>query len=380
MNQKSRLIDQYKLKILCDSLCDQIEEFLDLYHIDYKYANRMITMSCPIHGGDNESAINIYPEGDTYRGNWKCRTHNCHEIFKGSIIGFVRGILSREQLNWTKNGDPMVSFEDTITFIEKFLNKSLKDIKVSKTFKEKQKFSSMIGYMQKSIDEPDSKITRNQIIKKLEIPAQYYLDRGYSAEILRKYDVGLCKEQHKSMSNRVVVPIYDNSYSYMVGCTGRSILPVCDKCELYHTGACPDPAYAYLYSKWKHSFGSKTENHLYNMWFAKKYIQDSATAIIVESPGNVWKLEENGIHNAVAIFGTNMSDFQKILLDGSGAMNLIILTDNDGPGDIAAEKIIKKCQNTYKTYRLKISKNDVAELSSEEIEIEIKEAIQKLRL
>ncbi|NDC71851.1 MAG: hypothetical protein EBZ62_00150, partial [Sphingobacteriia bacterium] len=36
----------------------------------------------------------------------------------------------------------------------------------------------------------------------------------------------------------------------------------------------------------------------------------SHTAIIVESPGNVWRLEENGIHNSVALFGSSLSDRQ----------------------------------------------------------------------
>ena len=73
---KSRLNDQAKLKIVCDELCDNITSLLDSFGLDYKVNQKMISMSCPIHGGDNPSAVNIYPEGDQYRGNWKCRTHS----------------------------------------------------------------------------------------------------------------------------------------------------------------------------------------------------------------------------------------------------------------------------------------------------------------
>ena len=67
----------------------------------------------------------------------------------------------------------------------------------------------------------------------------------------------------------------------------------------------------WIHSKWRHNKDFKTQEHLYNMWFAKEFIQSTRTAIIVESPGNVWRLEEAGIHNSVAIFGTNLSIKQK---------------------------------------------------------------------
>ena len=126
------------------------------------------------------------------------------------------------------------------------------------------------------------------------------------------------------------------------------------------------------YSKWKHSADFKSQNHLYNFWFARKHILNSGIAIIVESPGNVWRLEENGIHNSVAMFGSSLSDRQKILLDSSGAMSLVILTDNDDAGRKAAEQIQQKCQNTYRIFVPKISKSDVGEMTSEEINTEIK--------
>ena len=89
---KSNSYDQHKLKILSDSLCDNIEELLEILNIsEYKLSDKMIAMNCPIHQGDNPSALNLYYVGDSYRGNWKCRTHNCEEIFKPSILGFVRG-------------------------------------------------------------------------------------------------------------------------------------------------------------------------------------------------------------------------------------------------------------------------------------------------
>ena len=65
---------------------DHIEDLLTYFDLEYRSNDKMISMSCPIHGGDNSGAINLYVQGDTYRGNWKCRTHGCEKIFKGSII------------------------------------------------------------------------------------------------------------------------------------------------------------------------------------------------------------------------------------------------------------------------------------------------------
>lgn len=378
---KSHLNDQFKLKAICDQVCDNIEELLNVLNIEYKTNSKMIIMSCPIHGGDNISALNLYPEGDTYRGNWKCRTHNCEKIFKGSILGFIRGVLSHYEHGWRQPGDSMCSFDDAVNYALSFIKKDIKDIKISKTEKEKKQFTNVVGYINKNIDKPSSRITRSQIIKSLEIPAQYYINRNYSSNILNKYDVGLCTKLDKEMSNRIVVPIYDNDYHYMVGCTGRSIYEKCDQCKAYHnsTENCPSAENIWKYPKWKHSTDFKSQNTLYNFWFAKEHILKLSTAIIVESPGNVWRLEENNIHNSVAIFGSSLSDRQKILLDSSGAMNLVVLTDNDEAGLKAAQQIKQKCQNTYRIFIPTISKNDIGEMTSEEINTEIKTYLETIK-
>jgi 5S rRNA maturation endonuclease (ribonuclease M5) len=380
MTKKSHSFDQEKLKIVCDELCDNIEQLLDSFDLEYRLNNKLITMCCPIHNGDNISALNIYPEGERYRGNWVCRTHNCEKVFKQSIIGFIRGIISNKKYNWSKDGDQTCSFQEAINYAQSFLKKDFDKIKISKTDREKKTFTNIVNYLNKEPENNISRITRSHIIKSIQIPATYYIHRNYSPETLSKYDVGLCDKPDKPMYNRVVVPIYDSSYEYMVGCTGRSIFEKCDKCESYHNhkNECPPPDKRWLYPKWKHSSDLKSQNHLYNFWFAQKHILKSTVAIIVESPGNVWRLEENGIHNSVAIFGSSLSDRQKILLDSSGAMTLIILTDNDDAGKQAAEQIKQKCQNTYRIFIPSISKPDVGEMTKEEIKNEIVDYLEKI--
>ncbi|NDD84895.1 hypothetical protein EBZ38_11590, partial [bacterium] len=112
--RKSRLNNQDKLKVVCDDLCNNISDLLDVLDLKYSINAKMVSMCCPIHGGDNPSAINLYYTGDYYRGNWKCRTHNCEEIFKGSIIGFVRGVISSQKYGWAKDGDEACSFDEAV--------------------------------------------------------------------------------------------------------------------------------------------------------------------------------------------------------------------------------------------------------------------------
>lgn len=377
---KSLLSDQSKLKIICDHVCDDIERLLDTLNIEYKFNNKMISMCCPIHEGDNPSAVNIYPYGDYYRGNWKCRTHGCDNIFKGSIIGFIRGVLSRQKYNWSKDGDNTCSFDEAVNFALEFINKDIKQIKVSKSDAEKTSFTRIVQNI-KQVDDTNGfpKITRTQVRQSLVIPAKYYLDRNYTIDILNKYDVGLCDKANKEMYNRVVVPIYCNDGKNIIGCTGRSIFEKCDKCSGFHDpkDSCPDKDNLWKFSKWKHNQGFKCQNHLYNFANAKDYIQKTKTIIIVESPGNVWRLEQNGIHNSVAIFGSSLSDRQKLLIDCSGAMNIIVLTDNDEAGEKAYRQIQDKCKKIYRIYRPIISKNDIGDMTSEEIEIQIKQYIEK---
>lgn len=382
--------DQNQLKVICDKLCDRIEDLLDFFDIEYRSANsNMITMSCPIHDGDNKSALNIYHEGDSYRGNWKCRTHGCEKIFKESILGFIRGILSNKKHNWSQKQNKICSFKEAVEFAQSFLGDKIINLGESTRDNEKHMFTKIMQNFSNTsksaeIDNDDEEakpqLTKQVVRSSLKIPAEYYINRGYTFEILDKYDIGLCDKPNKEMSNRVVAPIYDQTGFYVVGCTGRSIFDKCDKCNYYHdhNDDCPAEEIAYRYCKWKHSSGFKAQNHLYNIWFAQEHIKKSHAAIIVESPGNVWRLAEAGFHNAVAIFGSSLSDRQKIMLDASGAMTIVVLTDNDDAGNKAAEQIKSKCQNTYKIIRPQLIKSDIGEMTVEEVKSLIVPILEKI--
>ena len=184
------------------------------------------------------------------------------------------------------------------------------------------------------------------------------------------------------MSGRVVVPIYDNTGKYMVGCTGRSIHPYCEDCSSWHPiGFHTGKDGAYYWSKWRHNKNFEAENHLYNYWNAKDYIIKSGVVILVESPGNVWKLEQYEIHNSVGIFGTDLSFNQKMILDSSGAMSIILLLDPDNAGIEASKRIKEQCERQYRMFFPKIDVNcDIGDMTNDLVTNDIKPIIDKIVL
>ena len=188
-------IDQNKLKVLCDILCDKITDLLDCLDVEYKENGKMITMACPIHDGDNKSAVNIYHEGDMYRGNWKCRTHCCEESFKDLLLDLLEVFCLLNVKDWMKPGDEMVSFKETLDFCTKFANQDLDDIKINEVHTNKKNFTNVINNISNKPEKHITYISRNQIRSSLEIPSQYYIDRGYSSRDTRKIR---CWELHQT--------------------------------------------------------------------------------------------------------------------------------------------------------------------------------------
>ena len=360
-------LSQNQLIKISDILCDNIDLVFDKLNIRLYQSGNSYSGKCPVHCGNNNHAIHIYPDGHTHRGYWRCVTRGCHNTFKPTIIGFIRGVLSNQNYNWNKPTDKFESFENTLKFISETLKVDLNNIEISHEELEKKRFLAQTRWevpMQK--DKP--LIKRQTIQSRLSLPPHYFINRGFSAETLKKYDVGYCDNPKKEMYQRCIVLVYDESYNYLVGCLGRSIFDACEKCGDYHNpkDGCIN------FPKWKNSKYFNKKNSLYNYWFAKEYIKKSKTAILVESCANVWKLEECGIHNAIALYGSELSDSQEFLIEKLGCMRLITIMDNDDAGKQASKRIYDKCSDFYNVKNIEISKyNDIADMTKEEVNKQI---------
>ena len=345
-----------QLEILNTKLEDKLGVLLDRLGLEYIEMSQSFRGSCPIHEGDNETAFCLYKYPVP---NWCCFTHHCHHNkhtdgheYGKSVVGLVQAV--RE---CTKG--------DAVRFIEGLVG-DVGEVHEPIDF-DKKRFIDESGILNDDIlDENQLDITQNELRKRIEIPAQFFVDRGYTPEILSKYDIGLCTNPFNRMYNRVVVPHYNTDGDKVLGYVGRSVFPKCDECRLHHDTnmPCPQDKPAKIRCvKWLNSPHFATGNHLYNYCYAKNSIKDTGVAIIVEGAADVWKLEQSGIHNGLAVFGAGLKENQKKILNASGALTLILMMDNDEAGQKAASKIKAGCHREYRILQPEFKAKDVGELS-----------------
>ena len=330
-----------KIKAISDQLVSRISDLLDYFEIEYEFFDNRVSFACPIHQGDNTTALNIFISGDYAKGNWQCWTHHCESRYKQDILGFLQGLLSSRK-------DEEVGFGETLKFACKFLDSSFNDIQISEK-DDKQQFVELANKVFEKHTNHSKGISRAEIRQRIKIPATYYIDRGFLPETLDKFDVGLCDTPRKPMSNRIVVPVYDDNHEHMIGCVGRSTNPQFNP-------------------KWLNSKGFNSGASLYNYWHAKDHILESQVAILVEGQGDVWRLYEAGIYNVVGMFGCSLGEQQKIILERSGALKLVVMTDADEAGLVARDKIAEQCERMYNIKFVDLPQKDVGDMSVEEID------------
>jgi 5S rRNA maturation endonuclease (ribonuclease M5) len=327
-------LTQTTLHNISSRMTDHIPRLLEYFKIEAEEHSDRFAFPCPIHGGDNPNGCCIYRNGV-----WQCWTNNCHEEYKNSFIGFIRAMLCVKR-------NKSVSLDGSVEFCEYFLGENVADMDDNSA---KTEIDSC-AIFRKQPEKIGTQIERATIRAKLDIPSNYYINRGFLANTLDKFDVGLCLEAGKPMSNRVVVPIYDQENDY-VGCAGRSINEQ-------------------LKPKWLYSKGFK-KCVLYGFNLAKEHILRTQAVILVEGQGDVWRMYEAGYPQSVGIFGCSLTDDQLLLLESSGALNVIVLTDSDNAGEKAYQQIVKKCGRRFNYTRPKISSKDVGDMSIQQIKEEL---------
>jgi len=345
-------ITKPQISHLCNQLFDRVSDLLDHFEIEPVQHHNRLVFPCPIHGGDNPEGCSIFTDGDVIKGNWKCWTRQCEEDFASSLLGFVRGVLSYRL-------DKEVNMITAFKYCLKFLDTKIENLETYSEPLEINKELKLLEIFEKKPQRFSHPVKREEVRRRINIPAKYYINRGYYPETLDLFDVGLCLEKNRPMSGRIVVPIYDEDYNY-VGCVGRSTSPD-------------------MQPKWLHSKGFR-KSYLYGLNLALEHIRKTGTVILVEGQGDVWKMHEAGFPNTVGIFGASLTDDQLVLLEQSGALNVVILTDSDEAGEKAAEQIAEKCGRRFNYYRPKISEKDVGDMTTDQIKEELSDQIQGVSL
>lgn len=354
----------YNTSLINESVLVNIEKILTHFKVNYYLRGNKISAACPIHGGDNYSAFCILTEGV---GNWMCYTHRCHEKYGNSngasLIKLVQALLNT-------NSKKQYTFSDTVRWIKDFTNISDEELVQSQVDLLHSDFISLTKHLSYKDTKANEFIPKELIAGRLKIPSDYFLGRGFLASTLEHFSVGDCLDSTRAMYERSVVPFFDDTGKYVVGCSGRSMFEKCSTCSTYHNPKtrCPiNGQEKSLFSKWKHSGGFNAENYLYNLNNAKEYLK-SKTIVLVESPGNVWRLFEAGILNAVATLGTKFTDSQKGILECLGIENIILARDSGEPGRIMSEMVKDKCYRIFNYNVVETPYDDIGETPIEVVQ------------
>lgn len=337
--------------VLNDMIALRMADVLDALCVEYRDDSRMIKCCCPIHGGDNYSAINYYKDGWKVAGYWVCNTRHCHREFKSTALGFVWGIMSHQNKDWEKEGDDKENFKKVIEWCCEFLNVKLEQLTPKSINRSDVNFVRQMDVISQNVLRNADGITREQVLKGLTFPAEYYLQRNYQEKTLRHFDVGYCGKVGKKLYNRVVVPVYDEKKQKAVALTARAVSKE-DESRI----------------KWM-NYPDKCEirSFLYNYYNAVEEINKKRNIVVVEGPGDVWRLWEAGCYNCVALFGSFMTERQQILIEKSSAMNLTLMLDNDEAGKRGIEDIKRDLSGYYNLKIPQYNHHDVGGMNVEEL-------------
>lgn len=366
-------------------LCVRMDELFAALGITVYKSQKLFSGCCPVHGGNNPGALNVYRKGDTRPGFWTCNSRHCHRKtdrggFGATILGFVRGVLSHQKYNWQgPESTKKASWTETIDWCTDFIGVPLQDISADHEEFEKLKFNAGINVITRIPEQEVKGVPRQSVRSFLEIPAAYYRERGYSSEILDRYDVGFYPAAGRELSGRIAVPIYDNKHRVAVGFTARSIFEKCGKCQRWHDPkqSCPVTSHEInRTSKWHNNF--KKEHYLYNFWYAAEHVLRTRTIVLCEGPGDIWRLEEAGIHVGLAMLGSKLSDQQQVIIEKSGASNIVVLTDSDQAGDEARKQIKERLGNLCKLHFPVLQTKDVGEMAIEAVAASLNPLLEKI--
>lgn len=352
-----------KINAISDLASEHIDLILNDLNLRYEQIGNRFTLSCPIHDSDNRDSMTIYKYGKLCNGNWICFTSHCEKEWGSGLFNFIRAYF-------TKLNGRQPSYNEVVNYLMKFTNPE--DIEIQKVNK-----TNFIKQQENVLCVP-----REIIRKRLIFPSAYFIERGFSEEILDKYDVGTCITPKKPMYNREVVPIYNNEYTGAIGCVGRSKNPQCVKCKKYHLPKydCPKNGLEEVWaSKWRNSKNLNLNSSFYNFWFAKDLINSFEYAILVEGQGDVWKLEEAGYHTGLGLYGDKITYGQIELLKSFPTLfNIIIATDSDSAGSKARITIKNQLSTFFNIHELILPKKDFGDMSTMEIHSVLDPIITKL--
>ncbi len=321
-----------QLKSIVD--CRYLIESLG-FEID-RETSKEIRSECKIHGGDNKTAFRFNKETKS----WICFTGRCHEIHGSDIIGLIQATSNLDFMGAVDYLKDLVGDVGDLSY--KALQYELKREK--ETFIDRYK-KNEVG---------DSIVTEECLGQFKAFRSNYFIEEGFSKETLDHFEIA---------------GGYTDKYGYI-----RDIIPIRDvdgELVAYSLRDIrPDVSYDRKYIL---SSGFNKDSVLYNLYNAKKYLENGPL-IIVEGFKAVWRLHSYHIPNVVAIMGNRITPGQQNLLYSYATKGVITMFDNDSSGvkgTAAAYKELSNKLNVIPIFITEVDENgkglDPADLSKEQV-------------
>ena len=292
-----------------------------------------LTGCCPVpHSdadtpNDNRTAFSW----DFNRQMWQCFSHGCHRIHGSDVFALVQSVQK-------------CSFRESVDWILGAIDQTEDDIKEI----DKEEQLKMQAIIKKRAKLVKHKHMEDEIMRHLK-PSRYFLDRGFKQETIQEF--GCWGEWHKVGTygeNRAIVPVYDPIDGYLIAFTCRLL---------------DDKMIESWRPKWMHclNFGAmrkksseRTDEErfhassvLFNLHRAKEHMGESRRIIIVEGPGDVMRMWEAGIKNAVACLGTGFGKHHKSLLHKVGCQSVVSVLDGDEAGQKGSNSVKKLTEGYF---------------------------------
>jgi 5S rRNA maturation endonuclease (ribonuclease M5) len=331
------------LKKIKSMLFNEIELVLGNLEMEYEVLGDNIYSTCPVHeGSDNHRAFSLSRDKQI----WRCWTRGCQDEYGNDIFGLIQGVLSH-------NSGDSKGFKDALRWACSILNIDSRSIKVEKSV-EPDEFVRLVDiFSHSSLQHSASPATiiKNQHYT-LTHPSEYFSRRGFKESTLLEFEVGDCLDKTSSMHQRAIIPIHNHDGSQVVAHIGRSIKD-------------------YRKPKFLFTKGFDKRLFLYNYHRAIDRAKERSCLFITEGQGDVWKLFEAGVYNAVSIFGKSLSIQQKRNLLQSGITTLVILTDNDQAGRESKTEMQRELGRMFSLLFPRMSHKDIGEMPLDKIHSEI---------
>jgi len=335
-------MDLQQIKKKLNDNCELVFKELGM---QYENFGDNIYSTCPIHEGSDNPRAFSYSVG---KGIWKCWTRDCQHSYRNDMFGLIIGALSAKE-----NID--IDFSQALKWACKLL-------KINQTYSGKKQqeveikeadedFFNVVNIFKNDAEEYQYK--KADIKCDICCPSKYFIGRGFSKDTLEHFDVGDCNDSGSKLRERAIIPIHDDAGKDIVGIIGRAVKDYMSPKFLLHPK------------------GFDKRYFFYNYHRAIQKAKETSCLFIVEGQGDVWKLYEAGVINAVSIFGKTISKQQEEKLQKLPITHLVILTDNDQAGREAKVQIKRQLSRMYKLTFPKISTKDVGEMTIEQIQSKI---------